>query len=309
MRWPAYVALVLLAPAAAVGENPQATFEFHNDFWVNLHHALYNFAFIRNAGVPLDLSALSPEETAVWNAALEYYSRDVIKHDFLDVEMTRINRSLALAGDAATLKGAKIDQDLAAQLEKAAPIYRRHWWPGHQRRNQEWVERAAPLIARNEDALKPALARVYRMRWPKGRIRVEMSYYVTNAVAYTSLFPTLITVSSNSQRNQGDVALETIFHEAGHSLILKIRDDMAREAKKQKRTLPHPDLWHAVLFYINSEIVHERLPDTTPYPVKYGLWDNGWPNTLPLLQRYLRPVIDGQADLKPAIRHIVAESN
>jgi hypothetical protein len=136
-----------------------------------------------------------------------------------------------------------------------------------------------------------------------------MSYYVTNGVAYTALGPTLITVSSNSQRNQGDAALETIFHEAGHSLIIKIRDEIATEAKKQKRILSHPDLWHAVLFYINSEIVHERLPETVPYPVKYGLWDNGWPNTLPLLQKYLRPVIDGKADLNQAIRRIVAESN
>jgi len=300
---------LLLLPAAGFNENPQATFEFHNDFWVNLHHTLFNFAFIRNVGVPLNLSALSPEETTVWNTALDYYSRDLIKRDFIEFEMTRINGLLALASDAPALKGIDIDKDLATKLEKAAPIYRAHWWADHRRKNQEWVDRAAPLIARHEDALKPTLARAYRTPWPKGRIRVEMSYYVTNGVAYTALGPTLITVSSNSQRNQGDAALETIFHEAGHSLIIKIRDEIASEAKKQNRTLPHPDLWHAVLFYINSEIVHESLPETVPYPVKYGLWDNGWPNTLPLLQKYLRPVIDGKADLKEAIRHIVAESN
>jgi hypothetical protein len=302
------VVLLVLIPVPAFSETPQTTFDFHNDFWVNLHHTLFNFAYIRRAGISLDLSALSSEERAVWNKALDYYSRDLIDHDLLEFQMIRINESLALAGDAPSLKGLHINPDLISQLENAAPIYRAHWWTGHQRKNQEWIDRATPLIARHEAGLKPALARAYRTSWPKGRIRVEMSYYTTNASAYTAIGPTLITISSNSQRNEGDAAVETIFHEAGHSLILKIRDEIRAEAKKQMRTLPHEDLWHAVLFYINSEIVRARLPEIVPYPVKYGMWDNAWPNTLPLLEKYWKPVLDGKADPKQAISRIVAES-
>jgi hypothetical protein len=304
-----WVLLLLLFPAMASGETPQSTFEFHNDFWLNLHHTLFNLAFIRKAGVPLDLSSLSAEEKAVWNTALDHYSRDLINHDLIELQMVRINGPLALAGDAPTLKDSGLNEELMTQLERAAPVYRAHWWADHRRKNQEWIDRVTPLIARHEHALKPALARAYRTPWPKGRIRVEMSYYTTNNSAYTALYPTLITISSRSERNEGDAALETIFHEVGHSLIVKIRDNIAAEAKRQKRTLPHADLWHAALFYINSEIIQERIPGIVPYAVKYGLFDNAWPNTLPILQKYFKPVIEGKADLGEAIRYLVAESN
>jgi hypothetical protein len=212
----------------------QSTFAFHSSFWVNLHHTLYNYAFIEKAGIVVDLSKLSPAEAAVWNEAVEYYGKSLINHQFLEARMGRINTALARAGDSPSLAAPQdIDKELNAILQKAAPIYRAHWWPDHDRKNREWIAAATPLVAKHEAVLKPALARALATPWEKGLIHVEMSYYVTNAAAYTAIFPTLITVSSSSQRNVGPAMVETLFHESGHALIVKARDEIAKEEKSR----------------------------------------------------------------------------
>ena len=67
-------------------------------------------------------------------------------------------------------------------------------------------------------------------------MRVEMSYDTTGKSAYTSVRPTLITVSSWSRRNEGPAGLETIFHEAGHSLIQRMRDEIDADGNCRIRT-------------------------------------------------------------------------
>src|ERR1700746_1402720 len=75
------------------------------------------------------------------------------------------------------------------------------------------LQNTSPLVAKHEAVLKPALARAFDTPWEKHPIHVEMSYYVTNASAYTAIFPTLITVSSSSSRTVGPAMIEVLFHE------------------------------------------------------------------------------------------------
>jgi hypothetical protein len=122
------------------GEALQTTFEFHSGFWVNLHHTLYNQVAGKQAGRAPDLSALTPAETAVWNEALDYYERNFADHDWLEPSMVRVNVPLAMAGPAASLDASEIPEPVIQILEKAAPVYRAHWWPEHDRKNHEWID-------------------------------------------------------------------------------------------------------------------------------------------------------------------------
>ena len=140
-------------------------------------------------------------------------------------------------------------------------------WQDHDRKNREWIAAATPLVAKHEAVLKPALTRAFDTPWEKHPIRVEM-IYVTNASAYTAIFPTLITVSSSSPRTAGPAMVEVLFHESSHALIVKARDELSKEARNRKTELPYPDLWHALLFYTNSEIVRKQLPELEPYANK-----------------------------------------
>src|SRR5689334_22793015 len=78
------------AQADVFGSRPR--FEFHSNFWINLHHFLYRLA--QPAGPPLRTPLLPPsgilgvEEQQVWNEAISFYRDHVIQHDLLfDDEM------------------------------------------------------------------------------------------------------------------------------------------------------------------------------------------------------------------------------
>jgi hypothetical protein len=298
-----------LIQSVVFGEAVQTTFEFHSGFWVNLHHTLYNQAAGKKIGRTPNLSALNPAETTSWNEALDYYDRNLAEHDLLEFSMIRINGALAIAGDADSLNASEIPKAVVEILEKAAPVYRAQWWTEHNRKNHEWIEQVTPLIARYEKTLRPALARAYNTPWPKGRIRVEMSYYTTGKSAYTSLGPTIVTISSWSQRNQGPAALETIFHETGHSLIQKVRDEISAAENRRGRKLSHPDLWHAVIFYTTGELVRQHLATLVPYAIEYGMWESAWPNSLPVMEKDWKPFLEGSGRFKDSIDRIVADSN
>jgi hypothetical protein len=295
--------LVLLAV-----QGQQTTFEFHSSFWVNLHHTLYHHAFLAKNGISVNLSALSPSEAATWNEAVQYYGQNLITHDFLEAAMGRINTILARADNASTLGAPpELSKELAGILEKAAPVYRARWWPNHDRRNQEWIAAATPLVGKHEAVLKATLSRALDTQWQKSPIPVEMSYYVSNSAAYTAIFPTLITASSSSQRNVGPAMLEMLFHESGHALIVKARDELAKEAKSRKKEMPYTDLWHGLLFYTNSEIVKKQIPELEPYAEKYGFWQNNWPLALPVFEKDWKPVLEGKAHFRDALKQIVAD--
>jgi hypothetical protein len=183
-------------------------------------------------------------------------------------------------------------------LRQVAPFYREHWWPLHDQKNREWMETAGPLVATYERAARAALSHAYDTPWPKGRMRVEMSYYTTGAAAYTSLRPTHITVSSWSRRNVGAAGVETLFHEAGHALIERV----------QKAIGPgHGTLWHAIIAYTSGEVMRRLVPSLTPYGIQYGQWTNEWPGVFPILEKHWKPFLEGNGEFQDAIARVVKD--
>jgi hypothetical protein len=300
--------LYLLLPFASVAQSAQTTFEFHNGIWLNLHHTLFYQAVGNKSGRPPDLSVLTPAETGVWNQALTFYSQSLANHDLLEASMVRMHQSLAVAGDTPGLRVPGLSPNMVQVLEAVAPIYRARFWPEHEARNREWIASVIPLVAKHETALKPALARAYDTPWPKSSIRVEVSYYVTGNSAYTSTEPTLITVSSRSERNQGAGGVETLFHEAGHALVQKTFAEIGKEEKSRKKTLKYRDLWHALMFYTTGELARKQLPELEPYAMIYGLWDANWPEIFTILEKEWKPFLEGKTTFKDAIKQVVAAS-
>ena len=138
LRWASRRFTLLLLgclPAAA----QQTTFDFHSNFWVNLHHFLYEQAI-----------AKTPEasESVDWQHALEAYRRDITPHELLSRDIAGINSALSTVDidNAESLKGSGLDAELVGILEKAAPVYRARWWPQHNRANLAWIAAATPLV-------------------------------------------------------------------------------------------------------------------------------------------------------------------
>ena len=225
---------------------------------MNLHHALYAAAWARRpqgggpralAGAlpaPLEEDGLSAEERKAWGAAIDYYDSRLASKDLLfDDGMDAIKMAIA-DGD---LSRPAIGAELRAMLEAATPVYRRHFWPDHDRANRAWIAATAASL---ETIAAPAIARleqVYDTRWFTAPVRVDVVWVGNRQGAYTTLDPTHIVISSGDPEHKGWASVEIVFHEASHVLVSKIaaalkrrprrRAAGARPAVARRPVLPH----------------------------------------------------------------------
>jgi len=218
----ALAALLARINARSSGDPPViavANLEFHSAFWVNLHHVLFSAAWAKRPDtggrrligpLPAPLAApLSEEERAAWDAAVAYYDREIADRDLRGgIGMTSIKRALVaedLAADA-------VGKGLRAVLERVAAIYRRHYWPEHDRANRDWIRATGDLLRSIERAIVQSHERLYARSWFTSPVRVDV---VWAGRAYTTLNPvTHATVSpAEASGLTGWTGVEMVLHE------------------------------------------------------------------------------------------------
>jgi hypothetical protein len=323
---------------------PLPVFELHSGFWINLHHTLYHDARQQTAAAPdkngktsgpiLKVTpdakpALTAAEQRIWDDAVAYYAANYANKDLLfSTELSQLKDQLGDFEDCDELSGRKrkfCDAGLPAKLtqvlESAAPVYRAHLWPEHDRANRRWIARVAPLVREQGVGLSERLADIYQTRWPRQKIRVDLSGYANGAGAYTTADPLRVTISSLDSRNQGAEALEVLFHEASHGIAEPVQAAIIRECRQRDKAIPR-DLWHALVFYTTGEVLRPVLGSSgasasnhdstalvggyTPYALREGLYQRGWNDYLKLLQRFWQPYLDGTASFDDAIARMVS---
>lgn len=304
----------------------QDIFDFHSGFWMNLHHFLYQQALAqkvaqgerlgraaRYADKVVSVEALDDGQKRDWAAALERYRKDYVSRDLLnDEELVKINYRLAELENESTLKKSGLPEATLAALEQAAPVYRAYWWKEHDQINRAWIAVAAPSVKKYGRDLSEQFASAYREPWAKEPVRVEVAIYANWAGGYTTLRPTLITISSDAAAVQDYADLETLFHEANHAMIRAVRKGIENECAAQGKQVPR-DLWHVVLFYTTGDIVKRTLaksgqPDYEPYAYKQGLYQRApdWRLYQQLIEKHWQPYLDGKSDFAQAIKQMVA---
>ncbi|MBI3484089.1 MAG: hypothetical protein HY012_02920 [Acidobacteria bacterium] len=327
-----------------IGNYP--VFEFHSGFWINLHHALYEQARVREqrpTARPEKLNAPSDggkkasgeatsgspgAEDKAWNEAVEYYAATLARRDLLfDGEMVDIKNRLAeletcgdLSGKSEYRCAAGLRPELIAALERAAPWYRARWWSEHDRSNRAWIAATKPLALEFGGKLAEHLAAVYDAEWPSGIIRVDVCQYAGLVGGYTSLDPLHITISAADERNQGTAGLGELFHEASHGLATGVRDALVREYRLREKPIPR-DLWNAILFYTTGEFVRRDVSGKesgaerkrSEQADRFGLVTRGWQNFQTVLERHWKPYLDalmrgraGPDDFDRALAQVVA---
>ncbi len=335
VRFPLFLfALSLLAPvrAAAQSQNnftygPLPVFELHSGFWINLHHTLYHEARLRTTAARPDKSAKTSGPTL--NTAPEakpvlYAAKDLL----FSTELIQLKDQLGDFEDCDELSGRKrkfCDAGLPAKLtqvlQAAAPVYRAHLWPDHDRANRRWIMRVAPLVREQGVGLSERLADIYQTRWPRDKIRVDLTGYANWTGAYTTADPLRVTISSLDSRNQGAEALEVLFHEGSHGIAEPVQAAIIRECRQRDKAIPR-DLWHALVFYTTGEVIRPVLGSSgatagdqdgsvpgggyTPYAVREGLYQRGWNDYFKLLQKFWQPYLDGRASFDDAIARMVS---
>jgi len=328
--------LLALFPLPAFGQevssaNPLPVFEFHSGFWLNLHHTLYREARLRrDSPTSADnslISGLNSSEQRVWESAVTYYLKNYAGKDlYFSLEMVLIKNQLGdfetcpdLAGIKRKSCDAGLPQGLTEALDSAAPIYRAHLWPEHDRLNRRWIFTVAPLVRRNGLGLSHRLAEIYQTDWPKDRIRVDVTAFANAEGAYTTLDPLRVTISSIDSRNQGTDGLEVLFHEASLGISDNVQEAIVRECHQRNIPIPR-DLWHALLFYTAGEVIRSAVspasrspgavPDAattyTSRALQERLYSRGWQDYYRVLSDYWQPYLDGNVGFEDAIAHMVS---
>jgi hypothetical protein len=314
---------------------PLPVFELHSGFWINLHHTLYYQARLSSAAAastaskpsgtalqnaPGVAAALTPDERHAWDNAVAFYAANYANEDLqFTTELILLKNQLGEFDSCNELTGKKkktCDAGLPGKigeiLEAAAPVYRAHWWADHDRANRRWVIRVAPLVREQGVGLSERLASIYRTRWPKEKIRVDVSFYANAAGAYTTLGPLRVTIASGDARNLGAAALEVLFHEASHGIAEPVEAAIVRECRQRDKAIPR-DLWHALIFYTTGEVIKPVMSgdsseeaEYVPYAIRQDLYKRGWEDYLKLLTRYWQPYLDNKSTFDDSIARMVS---
>jgi len=283
---------------------PSALFTFHSNPWLNLHH--YVRLSARGGPAP---TGLSPEESAQWTAGVEFYKPYAARDLLMDQGMIDIKTALRGAEDKANLDGIAIDAGLKAALEPLMPIYRKHWWPEHDRGNRAWIAAVQPLLERHGQSLSEALTRTYGTAWPSTPIPVDLTVTAGPNGAYTTGPPTHVTLSSSERALKGYASLEMLFHESSHSSLSDLYFRVRRAATEQKASVP-PQLWHAVLFYTAGELTARELKAHgiayTPYAGQELLTNMCGAGCREKIAEHWTPRLDGKQSVEDALSALVA---
>ena len=294
------VAIATMRPAP----QSNALFSFHSNPWLNLHH--FARASARGGPVP---TGLSGEESRQWAAGVEFYKPYAARDLLFDDGMVEIKSALRGAEGKASLDGIAIDAGLKETLERLMPIYQKHVWPEHDRRNRAWISAVQPLLDRHGTALSQALTRTYESTWPSDPVPVDLSVTAGPNGAYTTGPPTHVTISSSEPSLQGLAALEMLFHESSHSPVSDLFQRVRQASSEQKVSVP-PQLWHAVLFYTAGELTTRELKAHGITYTQYagqGLYTNlCGAGCREKIVDYWTPHLDGKRSLAECLSALVA---
>lgn len=305
------VALVLAVQAGS------PIFRFTTDgFWLNLHHYLYVLGRVEAkmpdikreavAGAPADeaegLQSLSESERAQWRDAVTAYASAFSKRDLVfDREAYTTTNALRRADEKDDPSMLKIDARVAAALAKAAPIYRRVWWPKHRDSNRAWLEALQDPLKTLGPRILDYVTRAYQEAWMTGGFPVNVSAWSNWAGAYsTATDDSLLVISTLNRGNQGLHGFEITFHEAMHQWDEEIDARLMKIAKANN--LKFNDLLsHAMIFYTTGEAMKTLVPAHVPYADIAGIWKGRMGVFKPALDKYWKPYLDGKLSLDEAL--------
>lgn len=273
------ILLLLLAllslPASAQSEGAASLiersdrFEFHSHFWLNLHHFLFDKAQ-RPDGQPMEGGRrLSRQEFAQIDAAIDWYRDELVgKSLLMDRQLYSAKRALITLAADAPPKHDAISAKLTEQLEAAAPVYRKYYWPRHDRQNREIVAWHRERIGRMEHRVLGRIAELAQQGWPDEIIRVDLTWDANWAGAYCTVEPIHVVITSKPSGPENTWPpggwLELLFHEPSHAVIDPNSSAVGKTLNNVGRQLGHDnvgELWHAVLFLFSGTAVREALRD------------------------------------------------
>jgi hypothetical protein len=190
---------------------------------------------------------------------------------------------------------------LLATLEQAAPIYRRVWWPRHQKANNDSVREFAGYLGEHGDKVLAYITKAYQEQWPKGGHQINVSGYTNWAGAY-STDGGLIVISSLDDGTRGSLGLESMFHEAMHQWDQPMMARLSRLSKEHQTPPPREGITHALIWYTAAEAVKSVISGHVGYAESGGMWrQKGLGSFKAGLDAHWKPYLEGKTTLDAAL--------
>lgn len=305
------IILIILSHATISESQPVSKLIFHNNFWVNLHQRL-------QAGKAGVAGGADGADRSGGPGGSDVYAELAKLNPVFDAKLVAINDALGrMSGDAASVTDDTIDPAVRAALNAAAPAYRADVWPSQRAQNDAWIADMRVRVGRHGAALIEALARAYHTDWPSKPILIDVSGDAGAVGAYTTDsgpagFAGHATISPSGEGSAGDMGLESIFHEASHTIDAAIMRAVSAECAAQNVRTPR-NLWHALIFYTTGELVRREVgmvgdAHYMPYAYRFDVYSKGMDKDRAALEQDWQPWLDGSAPFEEALRNLVRDA-
>jgi len=307
---------ITILALAVLAQSAGPIFRFEADgFWLNLHHFLYVLGRAQNGApdarrsaveaAPADqtagLKVLNEVDRKAWADAVTFYANGLSKQDAVfDRELIDVTRAMRVM-PTATSRILKVDAALVATLDRAAPIYRRVWWPRHQKANNDRAREFAGYLENYGPKVLAYVTKAYQQTWPKGGFPVNFSGYTNWAGAYSTTGE-LIVIASLDPGTSGTLGLESMFHEAMHQWDDAMMTRLSRLSKANQTSAPRQGITHALIWYTAAEAVKSVVPSHRGYAEVGGMWNQkGLGSFKAGLDAHWKPYLEGNSTLDAAL--------
>ena len=271
-------AIIALMSTNILAQNPLGStklFEFHSNYWVNLHHFLYQkakgsqLAQLRDDGLEFRetgeaLVKLSGDENLKLEDAVAYYKENLIDKNLRSERLRDIKAWLHEQKENQTIVDTTFSKRFTDLLNSASSVYRIRYWPIHQKLNKEVLDQHISTIATFEERVIGTMEEIAEYEWQDStKVRVELTAYANYAGAYTTTRPNLnIIISTIDPYNKTTAFVETVYHEGAHLLFnfqdSPFRGEIYHQAKALGMDFPR-NLWHASMFYLCGRATQDAL--------------------------------------------------
>lgn len=250
-------------------------FTFKNNFWINLHHFLYQQASgsqlkkLEEDGMNfLDIGdqevadQLSDQEQEVLDQAISFYSRKLIAKD-LRSDLSELKTWFQKQPENGRITDTRFTREFTDILNKVAPVYRAYYWQIHKKHNQEILAQHIERIYQIEEAMIDKMEQTSANSWPaETKVRTDLTTYGSWSSAYSNSRPIMnLVISTIDPGHETSEFIETIFHEGTHLLYLlgsPVREEIYAQAEARGMDFPG-GLWHAWLFYLCGKATKAQL--------------------------------------------------
>ncbi|MTI40824.1 hypothetical protein [Fulvivirga lutimaris] len=252
-------------------------YSFHIDYWVNLHHFLYQkakgsqIAKLQEDGLEFQdigesdiYASLSKHQRQQLDNSIKFYAQNLIQKDLLR-DLGEIRVWLQNHKNSHKIKDTLISREYTDILNNASEVYKNTFWPVHKSHNLKVLQKHIDLIKDIESPVIPKIEKLSLNKWPaNSKVRIDLTVYGNYAGAYTPSRPRMnIFISTIDPRALTLSFVETIFHEGSHLLFNyggPWRGGITEIFEQNKLAIDYPiHLWHASLFYLCGKICKEEF--------------------------------------------------